>query len=53
MNKTHEGRHRFRFRRAELKEDLCCADCPRRPPYLAACRNDPDRGGQEGRRQKT
>ena len=35
-----------------MKDYVCCADCPRRPLCLAACRNDPERCGLEDRRPK-
>lgn len=52
MNETHKDRRCLRFLCAERKEYVCCADCPRRPLCLAACRNDPARCGQAGGRRK-
>lgn len=36
-----------RFRCAELKEYICCADCEQRSLCLAACQNDPSWCGLE------
>ncbi len=53
MPKKKTPRRCSRFRCAERKEYLCCADCPQRPLCLAACQNDPGRCGLEDRRAKT
>lgn len=52
MPKKKTTRRCSRFRCAELKEYICCADSPRRPLCLAACRNDPARCGLEDRRSR-
>lgn len=41
-----------RFRCAERKDYVCCADCLRQPLCLAACRNDPERCGLEDKRSR-
>lgn len=53
MRKKKAARRCSRFRCAERKEYICCADCERRPLCLAACRNDPARCGLEDRRGKS
>lgn len=52
MPKKKTPRRCSRFRCAERKEYLCCADCERRALCLAACRNDPERCGLEDRRSR-
>lgn len=52
MGKKKALRRCARFRCAELKDYVCCADCQRRPLCLVACRNDPARCGLEDRRKQ-
>ncbi len=50
--KKKEPRRCSRFRCAELKDYICCADCTRRLLCLSPCQNDPERCRLEDRRPR-
>lgn len=52
MPEKNKFRMCSRFRCAERKEYICCADCEKRPLCLAACRNDPARCGLENKQSR-